>query len=222
MGSSRCENQDSFSPSTEDEVRFARRWSRFPGQAVHVSIALPNEGPIDARIANESFGGMALLIDAQPKFHVGEEVQVVCDRFGMRGLVRRIEERENGRRLVAIEWLDRRGLSTPIATSSKRRFIARFVHHDNLLIVCQVSEPPRSGEASVGLPGGANLKIESKQVFARTLGERREELMQTSAALVALATVYGLSANEDDAVESLVEQILDFEFRAFYSIGAEV
>lgn len=213
--SSFSETMPSDTSATKHELEFVRKWSRYPGHVSRATLLLPNARPQDVRVANESFGGIGLILKGDAIVNVGDTVQVVCDGIGQCGLVRRIEPHENGECLLGIEWQDRLEPEPDAESPAKRRFIARYVDYQGLRVVCNLPHRPRGGEATVVLPGGGTWTVASGLVLARTPGERRAELAQSPAQLVSLARHYGLEVADSSSTESLVGALLSYEFETF-------
>jgi hypothetical protein len=92
-------------PSESDLAQ--RRWTRFPADRPTVVLRLAEGREFEARVRDESFGGIAVLLPAPAGaavFAPGLTVDVVYGGPPMKALVKRIQELPEGKLLVGLEW----------------------------------------------------------------------------------------------------------------------
>lgn len=87
------------------ELRPQRRNLRFPADGDAPPVRLCGiQGEAVGTLANESFSGIAALIEQSPSIAVGNEVDVEYFGQPMKATVRRIVPQEEGWWLVGLEW----------------------------------------------------------------------------------------------------------------------
>lgn len=82
-----------------------RRWMRFPADEARVFLVDSSGEEIPALVRDESFGGIGVLVDQAPaEFVPGLAVQVEYAGAPMAALIRRVNQQDDGRTFLGLEW----------------------------------------------------------------------------------------------------------------------
>lgn len=82
-----------------------RRWMRFPADETRVYLRGSSGDEIPAQVRDESFGGIGVLVDHAPAELVpGVAVEVEYAGAPMAALIRRVNQQDDGRTFLGLEW----------------------------------------------------------------------------------------------------------------------
>ncbi len=219
----------------DDDGECRRDWSRTVSDEGMVAV-LTAQGPLQAVIVDESFGGMGLLIVSQEEFLIGHQVGLLYGGMPLNAVIRWVHPLENGQQHLGVEWRNDRRQQTrdrrrmthkPAKVSKERRQAqadrrqnmpeyldeqrqARLVSIGGLPVVCGLPENQKGGMVKVILPGGLAQEVRLEDLQCSSMLERRAQLEELNQELSILIGVYELGHPEtkDEAIEA----VLNYEF----------
>lgn len=185
--------------ATQTAVASSRVWPRFPSAMSEISVIARGEKR-KAEVVDESFGGIGIVMEDASGILRETEILVELPGTCWLGVVRWSGQLANGRYRLGIERIE------------------HFVASKRQLLVCQIIDWPAEAKPVVMLRDGTEMQVGIKQLYRRTISQRKAELRKCSwRKLGKLARAYGITNQLwSHHREAITLDILDYEFQILF------
>jgi len=201
------------SAKPEPSARDRRSWSRYAAKPVDVSV-IAGSHRLMGTLVDESIGGLGISVSDVSQIAYWQQIQVTLRDSQTLGYVRDIRRESPTAFRLSICW----DHTYAEIKGQRRKSIANYVVHDNLLLVCDLMFADDDSRKKVRLWNGARFQVQPEEVCSRSYDVRRSELNRINDANEMLAKLYELPPVPRS--EERIDQILDFEFQLDWSINS--